>query len=279
VVKRATRNTRGYRLWVGGPVPPGADGITIGQTVIVRKQVTHSHTFDHLLRHELTHVEQYRDLGTVRFLSRYVGEYLAGRRAGKSHRQAYLDISFEQEARLRADHPIPQPSDCTLAEVEAAHQALETWLSELPPGKTDDRLQGLIGHSPAPRNDVPDFLQRLSAYDRSVETNPDLQPDDWQHRLQQVLLTGHRIGCPPLRVLRWPAPFVDRALAGQLGQAAQWLDRPLHVVDEFGVHHTVTPQAANAAHYHWAGACLFPAERLTRRALLLRLLERSEVPA
>jgi hypothetical protein len=32
------------------------------------------------------------------FLGRYVGEYLANRLAGASHREAYRGISFEREA-------------------------------------------------------------------------------------------------------------------------------------------------------------------------------------
>jgi hypothetical protein len=51
-----------------------------------------------LLAHELTHVRQYRRYGIAAFLGRYVGEYLAGRLAGSSHREAYRGISFEREA-------------------------------------------------------------------------------------------------------------------------------------------------------------------------------------
>ncbi len=42
----------GYRLWEGGPVPKGADGITIGPLVIVRR----GKASPYLLRHELVHV-------------------------------------------------------------------------------------------------------------------------------------------------------------------------------------------------------------------------------
>jgi hypothetical protein len=52
-----------------------------------------------LVTHELVHVRQWRELGTVRFLRRYVAEYLRGRRNGLDHSQAYLAISLEKEAR------------------------------------------------------------------------------------------------------------------------------------------------------------------------------------
>ena len=40
----------GYRLWIGGPVPPGADAWTLGSLVIVRTRHAAS---VHLLAHEL----------------------------------------------------------------------------------------------------------------------------------------------------------------------------------------------------------------------------------
>jgi hypothetical protein len=57
-----------------------------------------------LLAHEIAHVLQYGRLGTVRFLFRYLREYLEGlRREGRcdaaARLRAYLEISFEREAR------------------------------------------------------------------------------------------------------------------------------------------------------------------------------------
>ncbi len=124
--------TTGYRLWVGGPVPPGADAITIGRTVIARRRVSTSPTFEHLLRHELTHVEQWRQLGHVRFLRRYVGEYLGGRKAGLRHHDAYLNISLEREARDRADGLAARQA-IQLADVDAAHRRLERLVDTLTP--------------------------------------------------------------------------------------------------------------------------------------------------
>jgi hypothetical protein len=44
-------------------------------------------------------LRQFRDLGFLRFMSRYVYQYWAGRLRGGSARQAYLDIEAEREAR------------------------------------------------------------------------------------------------------------------------------------------------------------------------------------
>jgi hypothetical protein len=80
---------------VGGPVPPGADAITIGPLVSVRRA---SADDEHLLLHEAVHVRQWRELGVVGFLVGYLGAYLRARVAGHSHRGAYRRIPLEVEA-------------------------------------------------------------------------------------------------------------------------------------------------------------------------------------
>ena len=54
----ATRivDVEGAVLWEGGPVPSGADGITLPGLVIVRE----GHASPYLLRHEQVHVRQWR---------------------------------------------------------------------------------------------------------------------------------------------------------------------------------------------------------------------------
>ena len=89
-------------LWIGGPVPPNAQGITLGSLVIVRAEGVGSLTFNELLRHERVHVQQWRDAGTVRFLCRYVGSYLLNRVRGYDHHGAYRRIPYEIEARWLA---------------------------------------------------------------------------------------------------------------------------------------------------------------------------------
>lgn len=85
----------GYVLLVGGPVPPGADAITIGSVVSVRAGHADS---AYLLRHELVHVRQWRRFGAVGFALRYLGDYGRWRVRGKGHRGAYRRIGFEIEA-------------------------------------------------------------------------------------------------------------------------------------------------------------------------------------
>ena len=84
----------GYRLWEGGPVPRGADGITLGSLVIVRT----GKATPYLLRHELVHVRQWRRYGAVGFAVRYLGSYLLWRMRRKGHRGAYLRTPMEIEA-------------------------------------------------------------------------------------------------------------------------------------------------------------------------------------
>jgi hypothetical protein len=76
-------------------VPPGADAITLGSLIIVRRA---SAGDEQLMRHEREHVRQWRELGVARFLVRYLGAYLRWRRRGYGHRGAYLRIPLEVEA-------------------------------------------------------------------------------------------------------------------------------------------------------------------------------------
>lgn len=102
------RRTGDHWLWIGGPVPPGADGITLGRLVIVTSRAARDPLrFDELLRHEAVHVRQYRELGTARFLFRYIRAYLHWRGRGYSHSAAYRRIPFEAEAVWTARQPVP----------------------------------------------------------------------------------------------------------------------------------------------------------------------------
>jgi hypothetical protein len=94
----------GHWRWIGGPVPPGSAAITLGRLVIVRRRAAGD---AHLLRHELVHVEQWRRLGVVVFLVRYLGSYLRWRLRGHGHRAAYLRIPLEIEAEWRARREAP----------------------------------------------------------------------------------------------------------------------------------------------------------------------------
>ncbi|MBI4882540.1 MAG: hypothetical protein HY826_00635 [Actinobacteria bacterium] len=84
----------GYRLWEGGPVPKGTDGITIGSLVIVRP----GRSSAYLLRRELVHVRQWRRYGAAGFAVRYVASYALWRARRKGHRGARLRVPLEIEA-------------------------------------------------------------------------------------------------------------------------------------------------------------------------------------
>ncbi len=81
--------------WVGGPVPPGAAAITIGNVISIRRRAAGD---ERLLRHELVHVRQWRELGAFRFLVRYLGAYFYWRLRGYPHWGAYRRIPSEVEA-------------------------------------------------------------------------------------------------------------------------------------------------------------------------------------
>jgi len=85
----------GMTLVVGGPVPPGADAITIGSVVSVRAG---HETSPYLIRHEAVHVRQWHRYGPLGFLVRYVGSYVKWRICRKGHWGAYRRIPFEVEA-------------------------------------------------------------------------------------------------------------------------------------------------------------------------------------
>ena len=96
----AIRRRGDHWVWIGGPVPPGSDAITIWSLISVRKAAAGSAW---LLRHEEEHVRQWRELGYVRFLREYLGAYFSWRREGFGHVAAYRLIPLEVEAEAAAD--------------------------------------------------------------------------------------------------------------------------------------------------------------------------------
>ena len=101
----------GAVLVIGGPVPPGADAMTLGRFVMVRMGHEASR---YLLAHELVHVRQYRDRGVAGFLTRYLGRYLLLRLDGRSHDAAYRrlpeEIDADWEARRQLGWGVPPAS-------------------------------------------------------------------------------------------------------------------------------------------------------------------------
>ncbi len=86
-------------VWVGGPVPPGSDAITVGRVIILRRRCAGD---SHLMRHEQEHLRQWRELGVGRFLAQYLGAYMRGRSHGYGHKAAYRLIPLEVEAEQAA---------------------------------------------------------------------------------------------------------------------------------------------------------------------------------
>src|SRR6478735_3939364 len=96
----------GYWLLIG-PAAPGAAATTIGPLIMVRAGYEEN---DHLLRHELVHVRQWREHGVIGFLVRYLAPYLGARLRGYPHWAAYRRIPFEIEAEWTARRTDPPAS-------------------------------------------------------------------------------------------------------------------------------------------------------------------------
>lgn len=96
-------------------LPPGADGMTLGRLVLVRRDDPADRTGRRtLLAHELVHARQWAELGTGPFLWRYGRGYAVNLRRLRRHRDAYLAIPLEVQARAEADRwarerPPPRP--------------------------------------------------------------------------------------------------------------------------------------------------------------------------
>lgn len=82
-------------------LPPAADGMTVGRFVFMRDDHI-EHRASTLLAHELVHVRQFAEMGMPRFFASYFGSYFKNLARTRNHRQAYLDIPLEIEARRLA---------------------------------------------------------------------------------------------------------------------------------------------------------------------------------
>jgi len=79
-------------------LPRGASGMTIGRWIFLKNDGDHDGDRE-LMAHELVHVRQYAELGYVRFSLRYLRHYALGLLRHRHHREAYLSIPAEVEAR------------------------------------------------------------------------------------------------------------------------------------------------------------------------------------
>jgi hypothetical protein len=83
-------------VWlVIGVAAPGASATTIGPFIFIRERALGR---DRLMRHELVHVRQWRDLGVPGFLWRYLTSYAVWRLRGYPHWAAYRRVPLEIEA-------------------------------------------------------------------------------------------------------------------------------------------------------------------------------------
>ena len=84
-----------YNHWL--PKLMKVNGVTLNQHVFYTEGK--SEASDRLRRHEKEHTKQYKRDGIAKFLLRYFYEYLKNRLQGMDHGKAYLNISYEIEAR------------------------------------------------------------------------------------------------------------------------------------------------------------------------------------
>jgi len=80
-------------------LPPGSSGMTLGHQVLLRRGQEGDRK---LVAHELVHAAQYADRGRLRFLARYLADYARNLVRLRNHRQAYLAIPAEVDARARS---------------------------------------------------------------------------------------------------------------------------------------------------------------------------------
>lgn len=72
------------------------NAIVLFKTVLFREKK--ENISERLIKHEKKHIEQQEEFG-LKFYYLYLKEYINNRLDGMSHRKAYLNISFEIEAR------------------------------------------------------------------------------------------------------------------------------------------------------------------------------------
>ncbi|HEY8058558.1 MAG TPA: DUF4157 domain-containing protein [Acidimicrobiales bacterium] len=87
------------RLYRVSHLPPRAHGMTLGRRVMLLRGHESNRK---LIAHELVHCAQYAEHGHVRFLVRYVADYVRNLVRLRDHRQAYLAITAEVDARAGA---------------------------------------------------------------------------------------------------------------------------------------------------------------------------------
>lgn len=100
LVANAGARVRAFPWWLKPFLQRGVIGITLGRTVFLSEKFVQrpQAEVERLVRHELVHVRQVGQLGLLRFLWKYLAEYIGNLRKGMSHNEAYRRVSFEEEA-------------------------------------------------------------------------------------------------------------------------------------------------------------------------------------
>jgi maleylpyruvate isomerase len=211
---------------VGGPVPKQADAITLGRLIIVRRRSAEAPSFPHLLRHELTHVEQWHRLGYRRFVVDYLSQYLRGRLQRLTHHDAYLAITLEGEARRHADHPfvatiVGMPTTpITLEVVATAHRDLESFVAAL----TDDDLRKTsrlpnwtVGHVLAHMAMNARAFERVAR--QSMANSPSFMYDSIESRAADIETHSSSTAQQMLRIITESSSAMEDAWAQLLSRA------------------------------------------------------------
>ncbi|MEO8383175.1 MAG: hypothetical protein ABI779_26195, partial [Acidobacteriota bacterium] len=87
----------GYPWWLRPFLMRDVVAITLGRRIYLRHRAGLS-SFERIVRHELAHVRQVNRLGLVRFLWKYLSEFVGHWRRLRAVSPAYAQISFEIEA-------------------------------------------------------------------------------------------------------------------------------------------------------------------------------------
>jgi hypothetical protein len=97
IVNARARVRFGYPWWMRPLLFANVAAITVGRRIWIASSID-ERSIGPLVRHELVHVRQFARHGLIRFLWRYLAEYVQLRRSGLSSSAAYAAISFEREA-------------------------------------------------------------------------------------------------------------------------------------------------------------------------------------
>jgi hypothetical protein len=106
VARLASVTVRPAPPWLAQVWGTGTDAMTVRNVVFASRSALERIADGDalvLLSHEAVHVEQWREHGVVRFLVRYLGDYVRGRAVGLPHHVAYRAIRFEREAVERSE--------------------------------------------------------------------------------------------------------------------------------------------------------------------------------